>query len=78
MMDFLREIGVVPDNATWNKRFSMYPLLNPKAIRAEYLASFALEWDDDGPSLPIEWVSMIAKECSGTPERKMLKSATVD
>lgn len=43
--------------------------LDPDAISLSYLAEVATEWDEDGDSMPHEFVRALKFECNGTKEK---------
>ncbi len=68
VLEWLYTIGVVHDRA-WKKVYSAYPVLDRCNIKAEYLASLALEWDREGPSDLTDWLDMVELECRPKKDR---------
>lgn len=72
-MDFLKAIGVVPADSTFaGRNWLPNTNLDPTAIKARYLAEVANDWDDMGPSQPMDFVNMLEFECAGSPKRDVV------
>jgi len=71
MVGWLREIHVIPDNASaYTSPKQLGSGLNEEEIPAEYLAQFAYNFDKEGESTPVEFANALAFEVKGTPQRK--------
>lgn len=70
MVRWLQNIGVIPLNVNFTRPNRLPKLnLDPNAIPAEYLAEFAVDFDNEGASSPREMVAALAFEVRGTPQK---------
>jgi len=70
MVTWLQIIGVIPSDVKCN-RGNRHPNtnLNPRKIRAGYLAELAHDWDQLGHTSPRDFVNALSFEVSGQPGR---------
>lgn len=69
-MVFLKAVGVVPEDVEFRGR-NWLPSTNlpAAAIPARYIAEVANEWDEMGPSSPVDFIHALSFECAGTTQR---------
>lgn len=73
-MAFLHSIQAVPyEVAKMPAPDYIITNLDPKGIRAGYLAALASEWDKDGPSSPKDFVDSLRPELMGSPQRDAVR-----
>ena len=71
VMAFLKGIGVVPEDIDHRRagRLGIEPTPTSAAIRGEYLAGFAFDWDQLGESTPRQFVEALECELSDSEKR---------
>ena len=71
---FLRAIGVVPEDVDrlYQRNVEISTSLPKAAIPAKYLATMAHEWDNMGPSSPVDYIHALSFECAGTQQRDVV------
>ena len=72
-LHFLVHVGVIPEGVQWNrKNANPKTSVDPNNIPAVYLAEVALEWDAEGPSTPLQFISALRAEIAGTSENSVV------
>lgn len=72
---WLRKVNIIPRREPWNTVYSVYPNFQRDRIKAEHLASLALEWDREGPSNMVDWLEMVELECTDSTRRDTVREA---
>lgn len=71
IMDWLRIIGVVPNDAVFTRKNSLTKTaLDPLAIKGSYLAELANDWDADGESTIREFLESLEFEIAGSAKNR--------
>lgn len=71
IMDWLRIIGVVPNDAHFTRKNSLTKTaLDPFALKGGYLAELANDWDVDGETTVREFLDSIEYEIAGSPKNR--------
>ena len=78
-MEFLRAVGVVPADVEYGRATRVVSnSLDPQAIPALYLAEFANDWDNIGPSSPDFFVAALEFECAGSRKRDVVSETLTE
>ena len=64
-VEWLKRVGLIPADVENVKPRQALTDLDPEAVRLDYLAAVAFEWDTWGPASPVDLVKALEAETRG-------------